>query len=108
MSGPYYGNASKAARVGLLELPGATDVLASPDDPVPIGIASEAGYFGGWPGGEYLGPLEPAWSLVIRGVPVGGRFVLRGGRFVELGYQARLDGQPAPSLLPSSSATQAA
>jgi hypothetical protein len=37
---------------------------------------------------EDLGPIEPVWRLVVGKEPVEGRFVLRGGRFVELAEDA--------------------
>jgi hypothetical protein len=85
----YFSNASQAARVAPLELPGTIAVLATPNDPVPIGVAHEAGYVGGRRGDDHPGPLEPLWSLVIGGEPVTGRFVLRAGRFVQLAEGAR-------------------
>src|SRR3954447_22448062 len=85
MTGSYYSNVSKAPRVRPGDLPGSISVIPSPDDPLPVGIASEAGRVGGfdWEADRDLGPLEAVWSLVVGGGPVAGRFVLRGGRFVE-------------------------
>jgi hypothetical protein len=84
--GPFYSTASNAPRVAPGRLPCAIGVTPAPDDPAPIGIALEAGRIGGldWDTGEPIGPREAAWRLVVGKEDVEGRFVLRGGRFVEL------------------------
>jgi hypothetical protein len=84
----FYSNASQAARVAPLELPGTIAVLAELDDPMPIGSAHEAGYVGGRRRDGFPGPPEPVWRLVIGKEDLEGRFVLRAGRFVELGEGA--------------------
>jgi hypothetical protein len=80
----FYSDVSKAERIGPAELPGAIGITAAPGEPMPIGIAYEAGHVGGWRGEDYLGKREATWRLVVRKVEVDGRFVLRSGEFVEL------------------------
>jgi hypothetical protein len=60
------------------------------DVSIPIGIAYEAVRIGGydWEADRDLGPREAVWRLVVEGGPVEGRFVLRGGRFVEMAEEA--------------------
>jgi hypothetical protein len=89
-AGPFYSNASPEPRVNPGQLPSALGVAEAPGGSIPIGIAYAAGRIGGWRWNtdEELGPIEPVWRLVVRKQPVEGRFVLRGGRFVELAEDA--------------------
>jgi hypothetical protein len=82
----YYSNATRADRVRPGQLPSAIGVVEGPGSSWPIGIAYGAGHLGGWrwDTDEDLGPVEPVWRLVVGKDEVDGRFVLRGGRFVEL------------------------
>jgi hypothetical protein len=82
----YYSNASKAPLVKPGDIPGSIGVCDAPDNPSPIGIASEVGRIGGfdWQADRSLGPVEAVWSLAIGKEDVEGRFALRAGRFVEL------------------------
>jgi hypothetical protein len=82
----YYSNASRAPRVKPGDIPGSIGVTPSPDDHMPIGIASEAGRIGGhdWEADRSLGPKDAVWRLVVGKEEVEGRFALRSGRFVEL------------------------
>ena len=86
----YCSNASSAPRVKPGQLPSAIGVGVPTDISAPIGIAYEAGRIGGynWENDRDLGPREAAWRLVVGKEEVEGRFVLRGGRFVELDEDA--------------------
>ena len=59
--------------------------VVTADSPVmPVGIAYPTGHVGGWQGEDFLGKPEATWRLMIGKVEVEGRFLLRGGAFVEL------------------------
>jgi hypothetical protein len=87
----FYSNASKAPLVKPGDIPGSIGVCDAPDNPSPIGIASEVGRVGGfdWDTDRDLGPREAVWRLVVGKEELDARFVLRGGRFVELAEGAR-------------------
>jgi hypothetical protein len=89
-AGPFYSNASRAPRVGPGRLPCATGVAEVPGGSIPVGIAYGAGRVGGYDSEDDrdLGPAEAVWRLVVREEEIDGRFVLRGGRFVELAEDA--------------------
>jgi hypothetical protein len=91
-----YSSASTLPRLAPGQLPITIGVQERPDGAtgfVPVvGIASPAGRIGGWrvdpetgmDTDEWLGPIEQVWRVEVRGEEVEGRFVLRGGAFVQL------------------------
>ncbi len=85
----FYSNASAADQVAPGDLPGSISVIPSPENALPIGIASESGRVGGWRDEINLGPREAVWRLVVGKVEVEGRFILRSGRFVELAEDSK-------------------
>lgn len=86
MKSLFFSNASRARIIAPGDLPGSISVIPSPDNPLPIGIASEVGRVGGydWESDRDIGPLEAVWRLVVGKEENEGRFILRGGAFVEL------------------------
>jgi hypothetical protein len=89
MIGTFYSDASSRPRLAPGDLPIAIGVQDSPGCKS-IGTAYPVGHVGGWDWrtDEYHGSPEQTWRLTVGGEDLEGRFVLRGGRFVELAEDA--------------------
>jgi hypothetical protein len=71
----YFTNASRTGTVGFNRFPFAIGILESPDNNMPIGMASQYGR-------TEIGLA--VWKLRVHGVDVPGRFIIVDGAFVAI------------------------